>query len=259
MISAMNTRQQYILNRIEVTKKVQVTELAESLDVSEVTIRKDLQELEGLSLLKRVYGGAIDVRRSKYNPALEQRKITPEKLAIAHSALELIDDGDTLIIDAGSTTLALVQLLRDTFRSLCIVSNSLPIINELAQSPFELVALGGELRRHSHACIGPITVASLRQLHADKAFLGATGLCPRHGLSTPNIIEADTKKAMLAAARERIVLADSSKFVSSSLANFAKWSDIHTLVSEGKDCHFFHSLEAQGVRVHVSRSSPLAV
>ncbi|MEZ4605398.1 MAG: DeoR/GlpR family DNA-binding transcription regulator [Deinococcales bacterium] len=229
---SLNERQFIILERLEAMQRVQVSELAEHFAVSEVTIRKDLQELEERSLLKRVHGGAVATRRSKYNPALSFRPMSQAKINIAKAATQLIHDGDTLILDAGSTTLALAQLLNQQFRGLTIITNSLAIINELAGGDFELFSLGGEVRQHSHAFIGPLTVHSLSKVHADTVFLGATSLNLEKGLGTPNLSEAETKAAMIRAASQRVALADSSKLGQASLATFAHWDEIHTLVCD---------------------------
>lgn len=231
----LTARQQEILERLEQQGRVEVAALAQALGVSEVTVRKDLQELESLSLLKRVHGGAVLAHRSKYNLSLGDKigKESAAKLAIAREALKLIHDGDTLILDAGSTTLALARLLLGRFQGLTIITNSLPIIAELSRSGrFELISLGGMVRLHSLAMIGPLTVASLKRLHADRAFLGATGVTLERGLCTPNIIEAETKAAMVAAATERVALVDHSKIGEASLAPFASWEEIHHLISD---------------------------
>jgi DeoR/GlpR family transcriptional regulator of sugar metabolism len=231
----LGERKASILERLERDGRVQVAELAASLGVSEVTVRKDLKELESLSLLKRVHGGAVVARRSKYNLSLGDKigSLSASKLAIAEAALAFVHDGDTLILDAGSTTLALARLLPGRVRGLTIVTNSLPIIAELFQVPdFELISLGGAVRQHSLAMIGPLTVAGLQRLHADRAFLGATGVTLERGLCTPNIVEAETKAAMVEAATERIALVDHSKFGQASLAPFASLKKLDRLITD---------------------------
>jgi DeoR family transcriptional regulator, fructose operon transcriptional repressor len=227
-------RQLAILEQLEQTQRVEVTGLSKTLEVSEVTIRKDLQELEQLSLLKRVHGGAISVHRTKWNPSLENRLEvqSDSKLAIAKAATELIHDGDTLILDAGTTTLALARHLRGRRRNLTIITNSLPVMAELSNSDYDLVALGGMFRQHSLAMIGPLTVSNLSKLHADLAFVGATAANLERGLCTPNIIEAETKTAMVKAASDRVALIDHSKMGQASLAPFASWAEIHTLITD---------------------------
>lgn len=231
----LSPRQRLILERLERAGRVQVAALSRELGISEVTTRKDLQELEEGSFLKRVYGGAVAAHRSKYNLSLGDKvgQRAANKLRVAEAALELIHDGDTIILDAGSTTLALARLLPGRKRQLTVITNALPILAELsAASGLELIALGGIVRRHSLALVGPQTVAALRALHADMAFLGATGATLAQGLSTPNLIEAETKVAMVAAAAECTALLDHSKFAQASLAPFVNWQDLDYLVSD---------------------------
>ncbi|ADI14360.1 DeoR/GlpR family DNA-binding transcription regulator [Truepera radiovictrix] len=257
MISAhpvgLTERQQAILERLERSGRVSVAELSRELGVSEVTTRKDLQELEERSLLKRVYGGAVAAHRSKYNLSLGDKvgHLALNKQRIAEAALALIHDGDTLILDAGSTTLALARLLPGRRRGLTIITNALPILAELSSAEgFELISLGGLVRSHSLAMIGPQTVANLRALHADRAFLGATGVTLRGGLSTPNLIEAETKAAMVAAAESCAALVDHSKVGSSSLAPFAPWEALDVFVTDAPlPRDLSEHLRACGVRV----------
>jgi DeoR/GlpR family transcriptional regulator of sugar metabolism len=252
----LSNRQLEILERLERFPRVAVTNLASALSVSEVTIRKDLQELEQLSLLKRVHGGAVSAHRTKWNPSIENRLEvkSASKLSIAKAALDFIRDGDTLILDAGTTTLALARSLRGRKHNLTIITNSLPVMAELSNTDFELIALGGMLRQHSLAMIGPMTVSSLEKLHADMAFVGATSASLERGLCTPNIIEAETKAAMVKAASERIALIDQSKVGQASLAPFAKWSDIQTLITDkDTDSEFVHHLQQQNVSVVIAQ------
>ncbi len=230
-----NVRQQGILERLEGAGRVSVAELAEVLDVSDVTIRKDLQDLEEHSLLKRVHGGAVAARRSKYNLSLGYKltRLSENKRLIAEAALTLVHDGDTLILDAGSTALALARLLPQYRRGLTIVTGSLPVITELAAVPdFELIILGGGVRKHSLSTFGPLSVANLARLEVDTAFLGADGASTERGLSTPDFSVAETKAAMVRAAKTCVVLVDHSKLDQGSLAAFARWEEVQTLVTD---------------------------
>jgi DeoR family transcriptional regulator, fructose operon transcriptional repressor len=252
----LSSRQLAILEKLERTTRVEVTDLSAALEVSEVTIRKDLQELEQLSLLKRVHGGAISTHRTKWNPSLENRLGTQSdsKLAIAKAALELVHDGDTIILDAGTTTLALARYLRGRRRNLTIITNSLPVMAELSNSDYDLVTLGGIFRQHSLAMIGPLTVSNLSKLHADSAFVGATAASLERGLCTPNIIEAETKAAMVKASSNRIALIDYSKIGQASLALFASWTEVQTLITdETLDGKATTYLQNQNVKIIVAQ------
>jgi DeoR family transcriptional regulator, fructose operon transcriptional repressor len=252
----LSGRQRAILERLEQTARVEVTDLSKILGVSEVTIRKDLQELEQLSLLKRVHGGAISTHRTKWNPSLENRlgAQSDSKLAIAKAAIELVHDGDTLILDAGTTTLALARHLRGRRHNLTVITNSLPVLAELSNSDYDLVVIGGMFRQHSLAMIGPLAVACLAKLHADIAFVGATAASLERGLCTPNIIEAETKAAMVKAASERVALIDYSKIGQASLAPFASWTEIQALITdETLDVKTTNYLQNQNVKVVVAQ------
>ncbi len=231
----MSDRKLAILAQLEVAGQVLVTELAAVHEVSDVTIRKDLRDLEQQSLLKRVHGGAVVLHRSKWNPSIERRKRRERsaKAAIAEAAMRFVRDGDTIILDAGTSTLALARRLRGRARNLTVITNSFPVVAELAEEDeIEVISLGGFLRHHSLAMIGPLTVASLQRLHADVAFLGATGAQAERGLCTPNLIEAETKAAMVRSSTERVALVDHAKIGEVSLAPFCSWDDLNALVTD---------------------------
>lgn len=215
-------RRRAILDLLETQGEKSVEELARHFGVSQVTIRNDLASLEARGLVQRTYGGAVPVRKVLFNPSFEEkwRHRLEAKQAIARKALSFIQEGDTLILDAGSTTLALARLLKDRFNKLFILTNSIPLALELQGSGLDLMVLGGTMRHHSLALIGPATVRTLAWYRADKAFLGATGVDVR-GYSTPNPLEAETKRAMLEAAGRAYVLADSTKLGRPTLARFA--------------------------------------
>jgi DeoR/GlpR family transcriptional regulator of sugar metabolism len=234
-LSELTPRQEHILALLEAKGRISVVELARDLGVSEVTVRKNLQELEEQSFLKRVHGGAVLSHRSQYALSFLDKvgRLSVEKTRIGLAALELIKDGDSIILDAGTSTLALARLLPGRVRDLTVITNSLAILAELhTVGDYELIALGGTVRGHSLALIGPLTCAALARLHADRLFIGATGIAVPQGVSTHNIVESETKAAMIQACTERIVLADHTKVGTVSLAPFASWSDVDYLVTD---------------------------
>jgi DeoR family transcriptional regulator of aga operon/DeoR family fructose operon transcriptional repressor len=254
-MKVLDTRRTRIIELLERDGSVRVEDLAAKFQVSLVTIRKDLTELESRGLLERTHGGAIFTHKSRFNPSfLEKVKLQPdEKNAIAQAALEFVREGDAIILDAGSTTLALAKAMKNQFRSLYVLTNSVAIALELVGTPWEIVLLGGQVRHHSLALIGPSTVALLETYHVDKAFLGTTGVSLDRGYTTPNPLEAQTKRAMLLAARERIVLADASKLGHATLTSFARVNEIDLLItaSHGPP-DFLTGLERQGRRYRVA-------
>ena len=230
-----DNRRSQIIDLLERHGNVRVEDLSEQFQVSLVTIRKDLTELEARGLLQRTHGGAVFTQKSRFNPSFVEKLHlqSAEKTAIAHAALEFVQEGDALILDAGSTTLALAQAIKGKFESLFVLTNSVPIALELVGTSWEVVLLGGQIRHHSLALIGPSTVGLLEQYHVDKAFLGTTGASLERGYSTPNPLEAQTKRAMLRAARESFVLADASKLGHATLSSFATLEEISVLISAG--------------------------
>ncbi|MDW8016426.1 MAG: DeoR/GlpR transcriptional regulator [Thermus sp.] len=186
-----------------------------------------------------------------FNPSFREKIYLQqaEKQAIAKVALGYIEEGDTLILDAGSTTLTLVRLMKRHFRSLYIITNSVPIAGELVDTRFELLLTGGQVRHHSMALIGPAAVRTLELYHADKAFMCATGVSIAKGYTTPNPYEAETKRAMLRAADQAFALVDSSKLGRATLASFAALEEIDLLITdEGAPKDFLGHLERQGLK-----------
>ena len=230
-----DTRRTQIIDLLERHGNVRVEDLSEQFQVSLVTIRKDLTELESRGLLQRTHGGAVFTQKSRFNPSFQEKLHlqSSDKTAIANAALEFVQEGDAIILDAGSTTLALAQAMKGKFESLFVLTNSVPIALELIGMPWEVVLLGGNVRHHSLALIGPSTVGLLEQYHVDKVFLGTTGASLERGYSTPNPLEAQTKRAMILAAKERFVLADASKLGHATLSSFAKLDEIDLLITAG--------------------------
>ena len=257
----MNTaeRRARILDLLAERGAVRASELARAFGVSEVTVRKDLALLEAEGLLKRVHGGAVSRPRALFNPSFEEKRHRriAEKRAIAEEALKRIEENDALLLDAGTTTLALAQRLKARFSRLFVVTNSVPIALELAGSPFELVLTGGTVRHHSGALIGPVAVSAIEGFQVDKAFLGATGVSLEKGYTTPNPIEAQTKRAMVLSARARIVLADSTKLGHATLARFAKLEEVDELITDaGAPAGFVEGFREQGLSLTVVHPDP---
>jgi DeoR family transcriptional regulator, fructose operon transcriptional repressor len=227
-------RRSKIIELLEGRGSVQVEALSSQFAVSLVTIRKDLSELEGRGLLHRTHGGATWAHRSLFNPSFREKVYLQqaEKQAIARAAVELIEEGDSLILDAGSTTQTLARAMKKRFRNLFILTNSTPIALELSETGWEILLLGGQVRHHSMALIGPATVRALETYHVDKAFMSATGVSVQHGYTTPNDSEAQTKRAMIAASDRVIAVVDSSKLGRTTLCSFAAIDGVQELVTD---------------------------
>src|SRR6516225_10901558 len=252
-------RHRRILQLLENEGNVKVDNLSERFAVSQVTIRKDLAELEEQGLLQRTYGGAVYSHRSRINVSfLEKLQIeAPAKDAIAQLALNYIHEGDTIILDAGSTTLSLTRALQGKLRSLYVITNSIPAALELSRAGYEILLIGGQVRNHSLALIGPTAIKTLETFHADRAFLGTSGISLSHGHSTPNPLDAEVKQAMMRSADETYVLTDSSKFGHACLASFAPLSEVHfTLTDSGIPPEFREAFERRGIGLRLLGENP---
>lgn len=195
-----------------------IAELAAALDVSEATVRRDLQNLEAAGLLRRVHGGAEAVTGSRRTEPLfdEKAAICAEaKEYIAKIALREIRDREAIFLDGGSTVLALARLLRERSK-LTVVTNSLSAAFELMDSGHKLILLGGEVRAISRTIVGPLTEPVASQLIFDKAFMGTIGFSPEEGMSTTDPNEAFTKALVMRRARSSYLLCDSSKIDAAS-------------------------------------------
>jgi DeoR family transcriptional regulator, fructose operon transcriptional repressor len=227
-------RRSQILVLLEQHGSVLVEELAPQFGVSSVTIRKDLSELEERGVLHRTHGGATYAFKSLFNPSFGE-KINfqkPQKEAIAEAALECIEDGDSIILGAGSTVLTLARALKKAFRHLLVITNSVPVALELSDTTWQILLTGGELRQHSMALIGSSAVGWLEPYHADKVFFGATGVSITRGYTTPNAEMSNITRVMLESADSAYGLVDSSKLGKNTLVQFAELSQVQTLITD---------------------------
>ncbi|MCV7279540.1 DeoR/GlpR transcriptional regulator [Mycolicibacterium flavescens] len=236
---------------LDTARRVESAELARYFGVSAESIRKDLAQLEARGLLRRVHGGAVAPQRRSDEPAVGTRtERSAQKTAIARRALELVPDGGSLLLDAGSTTLRLAELL-PADRGLVVYTNALPLATVLLQRGVAVVTLGGRVRPETGAAVGPLTVAALSGLNLDVAFLGTNALSFERGLTTPDADEAHVKRAMLAAARQRVFLVDASKFGRESLARHADLDEVDVLVTDASEHR--DRLAALDVTVEIAR------
>lgn len=228
-------RYKLIMELLKKHQRVKVNTLTEELGVSESTIRRDLQELEEQGLLKRTHGGAVLVGKLSFEPTMGEKAefMQEEKRQIGILAASLIKDNETIFLDAGTTTLKIAEFINA--KNVTILTNSLPIALELAQkSDINLILAGGQLRWQTHALVGPVTEEFIRNFRVDKAFIGVNGISVEEGITTPNIVEAYTKKAMIEIAKEVIVVADHSKFEKSYFTTIATMEKIDLLITDDK-------------------------
>lgn len=234
-------RQDLILTDVRAHGAVRVTDLVAALDVSDMTVRRDIAELARRGLVRRVHGGAVDARRTAHEPdfAVKRTLAAAQKRAIARSALAWITPGSSIALSAGSTAHLLAELVAadPALRPLTVVTNSLPVADTLHAASRRTggrdldVVLTGGVRTPSDALVGPVADGALGQLHVDRAFLGVYGLGP-DGLTTPNLLEAQTDRALIACARDVVVLADHSKWGVVGLARIAPLAAVDVLITD---------------------------
>jgi DeoR family transcriptional regulator, fructose operon transcriptional repressor len=250
------TRRSQIIVQLEQGGAVLVEDLAAQFGVSLVTIRKDLSELEERGLLRRTHGGATYAHKSLFNPSFGE-KINFQKVqkqAIANIALEYIEDGDSLMLGAGSTVLALARALKKNFRHLLIITNSIPVAIELADTNWNILLTGGEVRHHSMALIGPGAVRFLTPYHADKVFFGATGVSMAQGYTTPNAEMSNITRVMLESADQAYALVDSSKLGKTTLVQFAEITAAETLITDsGAATDFVTAIKQQQLQIRIAQ------
>ncbi|MFP5019381.1 DeoR/GlpR family DNA-binding transcription regulator [Pseudonocardia phyllosphaerae] len=245
-------RQQWLLDRTRDRGRVDVAAVADELDVTPETIRRDLGVLERQSLVRRVHGGAIPSDLLNFEPGVGQRdtQAGAEKERIAKAAVAEIGTAATVLLDAGTTTARLAAALPRE-RDFTVVTNSLPIASSLAGRPnIHLRLLGGRVRGTTLATVDDWATGTLAGLSVDVAFLGTNGFSPARGLTTPDPDEGATKRAMLRASRRAVVVADAGKFGADQFVRFGTLSEVDVLVTDtGLDPADATALEAAGTTV----------
>ena len=245
-------RQQLIVDRARSVGRVDGAELAAELEVTAETIRRDLSILERHGLLRRVHGGAIPVERLGFEPGLATRDavMTTEKDQIAKAALAELPDEGSILLDAGSTTARLAEML-PLDRQLTVLTNALPVALSLAtRANVTVLLVGGRVRGRTLAAVDLWALDALGQSYVDVAFLATNGVSIERGLTTPDQAEAAVKKAMIRSARRVVLLADHTKVSSDHLARFGELSEIDTIVTDlGLDEQIAAEIESHGPRV----------
>lgn len=246
------TRKEKVIDLIKQRGEVTVKDLSKYLGVTSVTIRKDLKELEKLGLIIRTHGGAVLPSHTKveWNFIQKSKQHVEEKLSIAQRALEFVKVGDSIILDSGTTTLAMAREIKRThLHPLTVVTNNLFIATELVGTAVDLIVLGGTVRENSFSLIGAFCEENLKKIYVDKAFIGATGFSSE-GFMTPDVNEAKIKNMMVSQASEIFIVADSSKFTHPSFAIYANLDEIdHVITDEGISSETEKMLKSFGIEV----------
>jgi len=226
----LEERRQKILEMVKVKGFVGLADLAAALEFSESTIRRDLDYWDQQGLVKRTHGGAMFTGEGMAMPALEERSATAlkEKQQIARAVAGRVRDGDTVLLDGGTTTLEVARLL--VGRSLQVVTNSLPIAHLFAsRREADLVILGGYVYPKTGVALGPLTVQMMKAIHAHQAILSVGGVTAK-GLFNSNLLLVETEREMMRCADEVVVVADHSKMGRQALAFLCELSAVDTLI-----------------------------
>jgi len=253
-------RRQLILDMVRTNGAVAVRELARAVDTSEVTVRRDLKQLEAAGLLDRQHGGAVAtdaMRRLNHEESYSQKShvAAEEKAAIADLAAALVFEGDAIGLGAGTTTQALARRLL-WFDDLTVMTNSLLVAQTLARSAgVDVVVTGGSLRGSILALVGSEAERSLSTLRIRKAFISGNGFSLKRGLSTPNALVAGVDRALVAAAEEVVVLVDHTKIGVETMVQTVPIDRIaHLVTSDRVASSLLESFRDAGISVHVASS-----
>lgn len=249
-------RKTQLLQYLERNQRASVQELSEIFEVSESTIRRDLKELEEARLLKRTHGGAVSLQSTSFEPSILDKEVVlkKEKESIARVAAQQVQQGDTILLDSGTTTLHLAREIKH-IPSIRVITNSMLVLNELKDNRnIEITLLGGILRPETQAFVGPMTEQALGMIRVDKAFIATNGIDLIQGITTPNLIEASTKRRMIRIAGEVILLADHSKIGKVAYAKVADLSEIHHCIFDQEvSTKFIHELNKLDIQVTLAQ------
>ena len=227
-------RHQAILDLINKNEVIQVADLVEAFNVSEVTIRRDLDVLERKGLLRRVHGGAVSNSGRSYEPPFMLRSIkcTEEKKRIGKVAADLIQNGDSVMLDVGTTTLEVARNLYDR-QNLTVITPCLQIAALLVEHPgIRLILTGGVLRRGELSLVGHLAERSIQDFNVDRLFVGAGGIDPDIGFTEFNMEDTLVKQAMMRSAKDITVVADSSKFGKIALNTIAPLLSVNRIITD---------------------------
>jgi DeoR family transcriptional regulator of aga operon len=230
----LGERRQHILAVIQNEGRVLVGALSKQLGISQITIRKDLDYLQSRGLVERTHGGALPVQAGALaDPSLQEKEKQHhnEKQRIAAAGVKLVQEGQCVMLDSGTTTTAVARALKK-FNSLTIITNGVNIAAELTATNFEVILTGGTLRKNSFSLVGPLAEDVLREMHADILFLGVDGFDVNVGPTTPNVLESSVNRHMVESAKRVVVVCDSTKFKRKSLARIVPTTAIHHVITD---------------------------
>lgn len=247
------TRRRLLVELIARNGSATLDELTRALGVSESTVRRDLEALDQAGSVKRTHGGAVYSGEVRAMPALEDRATAAaaEKQAIGRLTAGLIEDGESVLLDGGTTTLEVARALAG--RPIQVVTNSLPIAQLLAANPLtDLILIGGYVYPRTGVALGPLAVTMMKGVRVRKAVLGAHGIVAE-GVYNSNVLLAETERQMMACGQEVLIVADRGKFGRIALARLCGLDEVHGVVTDaGLDADARGWLESAGVRLHLA-------
>lgn len=230
MISGLNDRQQRIKEQLEIDGEIRINDMKDMFDVTEMTIRRDLEKLEQAGIVRRIFGGAILLGK---DIALKDRTgvMAEEKARIGRKAASFIQPGDYVFIDGGTTTIEVARALKPGYE-ITVVTNALNVANELQEKKIPTIVSGGMILEATSTLIGPYAETLIRSMAYTRVFLGTTGLSAQHGFSNSNMYEAELKKTAIRQASEVNIVADHSKFGAKDFISFAGLGQVHRMITD---------------------------
>lgn len=248
----IDERRRHILSLIQSQGRVVVRDLSRALGISQITIRKDLEYLQAKGLVQRTHGGALPILAGAlFDPSLQEKqgRYSQQKQRIAAAATKLVQEGQCVMLDSGTTTTAVAHALRQ-FSRLTIITNAINIAADLTSTDFEIIVVGGALRKNSWSLVGPLAEDVLEEMHADILFLGVDGFDPEVGLTTPNLLESRVNRTMVECSKRVVVVCDSTKFGRRSLSRIIPMNRIHCVITDrGIPAETAEALRSEGVEV----------
>lgn len=244
-------RRNKIIDIVQRDKIIKIDDITEKFNVSVATARRDLDVLQEQQFLKRIYGGAVAVTPPGMEPLFYTRELKnrDKKIAIGKAAAELVEEGDTIILDIGTTTLEIARNLKKK-NNLTVITNSLTIMNVLANSNVTVYSLGGKVRPHELSTSGSITISALEQFWVQKTFIGAAGVTFDEGVSDFNYEENQVRVLAIKRAKKSILVADSSKFGINAFAITCPLEYFQTVITDvGVPNQFVEGIRDRGIEL----------
>jgi len=245
-------RRRSIVEMLDRDGRVLVTDLAKYFRTSQITIRKDLEVLDSQGRIHRTHGGALPVQtEALLDPTLREKEKLhrKEKMRIAAAAAQMVEEGQCVLLDSGTTTTAIASALKKIGK-LIVITNAVNIAAALSGTDIDVILTGGMLRKNSFSLVGPVAEQALRQLSADILFLGVDGFDTKAGLFTPNLLEAQVNRIMAEISRTTVAVCDSSKFGRRSLCNIMPTTSVgHVITDKNIGKRDLLAMREAGIRV----------